>query len=237
MKKLVGYFACVCVLLLALPAFGDDQQKAQKEINRITAMATDFDGRRVVNMSIAEMFKATRPSLVTLRVQTGLSYGALFVAKEVQKSGAQDSDILAKLKSGNSIADIANQQHLDWKQVAEDAKRLNTAIDQNLYEFFLGHKGTVAQDTADKYDVHFDGVKADADVSKQDIATAQDRYLHWRDRAELAQGKGRDKKMSYGDERIADMDHVSGGGPQGGGRGSSGEAGTQGPGAMGGGPH
>src|SRR5690349_3427074 len=87
MKKLAGYFACVCVLLLALPAFGDDKQKAQKEINKITAMATDFDGRRVVNLSISEMFTVPRAALVEQRAQTGLNYGGLFVAQELAKSG------------------------------------------------------------------------------------------------------------------------------------------------------
>ena len=64
MKKIAVLLAFFAVLLVASPAFSDDQQKAQKEINKITAMATDFDGRRVVNLSISEMFKVSRPILV-----------------------------------------------------------------------------------------------------------------------------------------------------------------------------
>ncbi|HEV2699370.1 MAG TPA: hypothetical protein VGU90_15355 [Terriglobales bacterium] len=231
--KRIAVFS-VLAMLLAVPSFGDDQQKAQKEINRITAMATDFDGRRVVNLSISEMFKVPRPELVTLRGQTGLNYGDVFIAEELLQHGATSADMVTKLKSGSTIADIARERQLDWKQVGVEAKKLNAAIDNNLYDFFLGKKETLAQDTADKYDVHYDGVKADASVSKSEIDDAQGRYLHWKDRAAVAH---RDRKgMSYGDERIADMDHVSGGGPQGGGRGMAGEAGTQGPSTMSG-PH
>jgi hypothetical protein len=236
MKKLAGYFACVCVLLLALPAFGDDQQKAQKEINKITAMATDFDGRRVVNLSISEMFTVPRAALVEQRAQTGLNYGGLFVAQELAKSGMTKDDIASKLKTGVTISDLANQQHLDWKQLAQEAKKLNAAIDNNLYSFFLGKKGTVAQDAADKYDVHYDGAKTDADISKQDIASAQDRYLLWKDRAAKDRGNDRKQGLSAGDERVAYSDHVANGGPQGGGRGASGSGGTSTPVGMGG-PH
>jgi len=231
MKKMAGLLALITLLVFALPAFGDDQQKAQKEINKITAMATDFDGRRVVNLSLSETFKVPRSSLVELRGKTGLNYGGVFVLQELVQKGASQEDIVAKLKSGGTIADVANQQHLDWKSTMEDAKKLNKVVDDNLYAFFLGKKGTVAQDTADKYDVHYDGVKTDAEVSQQEIAGAQDRYLMWKRRAEVAQASG--KRMSYGDERIADMDHVAGGGPQGGGRGASGTAGTSSPVGMG----
>jgi hypothetical protein len=178
------------------------------------------------------MFKVSRPILVAQRGQTGLNYGNLFLAQELEQSGVTPADIATKLNGGGKITDIANQQHIDWKRVAEDGKKLNAAIDQNLYNFFLGKKLTAAQDSADKYDVHYDGVKADSDIGKQEIASAQDRYLLWKDRASKA--RPGDKKMSYGDERIADMDHVAGDGPQGGGRGASGTAGTSTPTAMGG---
>jgi len=223
------------LLIVSIPAFSDDQQKANKEINKITAMATDFDGRRVVNLTLSETFKVERMSVVQERGQIGLNYGGIFLAHEIAQSGMPMADVLDKVKHGATIADVVNQQHVDWKHVEADAKKFNAAVDQNLYQFFLGKKGTTTQDAAANYDVHFDGVKADAYASQQDIESAKDRYLRWKDRAANAQGTNR-KGMGYGDERIADMDHVAGGGPQGGGRGSSGEAGTQVPGAMGG-PH
>jgi hypothetical protein len=235
MKKTAVFSALIVLLLLATSAFASDQDKAQKEINRITALATDFDGRRVVNLTMSETFNVPRPSLVEERTQTGLNYGGLFLAQELMQKGTSKDDVAAKLKSGSTIADIANQQHVDWKQVAQDAKKLNGEIDKNLYNFFMGKKETAAQDATDKYDVHYDGVKADADVSKPEIASAQDRYLMWKDRA--AGDRRKDKTLSTGDERVAYQDQVAAGGPQNGGRGASGTAGTSAPGAMTGQPH
>lgn len=234
MRTKAGLLAFTLLLLLAIPAFGDDQQKAQKEITRVTAMAADFDGRRVVNLSLSEMFKVTRPSLVELRAKTGLNYGGLFIAEELMQKGANPDDLATKLKTGTSIGDIANQQHVDWKDMMQESKKLNAAIDGNLYNFFLGKKETVAQDTADKYDVHYDGVKADGELTQQEIDGAQKRYLALKDRAESTQRK--DHTLSTGDERVAYSDHVSTGGPQGGGQGASGTAGTSSPVGMGG-PH
>lgn len=223
------------LVLASIPAFSDDQQRLQKETIKFTAMAADFDGRRVVNMSMSEVFNVPRADLVQQRAKTGLNYGGLFLAQELVKKGLSPNEIAAGLNAGHSIAEIANQRQLDWKQVLDDAKKLNGAIDNNLYNFFLGKKVTAAQDAADKYDVHYDGVKADGELTPQQIASAQERYLMWKDRAAAAQKK--DHTLSYGDERIAYSDHVANGGPQGGGRGSSGSGGTSAPGTLGGAPH
>ena len=234
MKNLMGLLICCALVAVAAPAFGDDQQKAQKEITKITAMAADFDGRRVVNLSLSETYKVTRPSMVELRTKTGLNYGGVFLAEELMQKGMTSDDLAAKLKAGTTIADLANQQHVDWKGITEDARKLNKTVDDNLYAFFLGKKATDAQDAADKYQVNYDGVKADADISQKDIADAQSRYLAFRDRAESARRK--DHTLSAGDERVAYSDHVGTGGPQNGGRGASGTAGTSAPVGMGG-PH
>src|ERR1700722_15037863 len=85
---------------LALPAFCDDQQKAEKELIKITAMATDFTGRRAVNLTMAETFSVPRPKLVEDRGLTGLNYGSLFVAEQLVKNGVGLEDIAAQLKSG-----------------------------------------------------------------------------------------------------------------------------------------
>ena len=225
--------------VLALPAFCDDQQKAEKELTKITAMAADFTGRRAVNLTMSETFSVPRPNLVQARGLTGLNYGSLFVAEQLVKNGIALEDIAAHLKSGKNIGAVANDQHVDWKQMTQAAKKFNSAVDTNLYKCFLNEKGNAARDVADKYDVHYDGVKADADVSKNDISSAQDRYLKWKDQAAKAQGSDRDKTLSSGDERVAYSDHVNSGpvgsgsaGPGGsvsGGQGNSAPVGMGGP--------
>jgi hypothetical protein len=226
MKSLTGFLAILIALMVALPAFGDDQQKAQKELNQITAMARDFTGRTVVNQSISQALNMPRATLVQQRADTGLNYGSLFLAGELVKSGATMPDISAKLKAGKTIGEIANEQHVNWKQIAEDAKKLNAAVDTNLYNYFVGTKKSEAQDAADKYDPHYDGVKADADdANDKDIDIAQKRYLRWKEQADKAKGDGHG--LGLGDERIGYVDHHGGPGASGaGGQGQSGTANT-----------
>ena len=226
------------LLILSLPAFCSDQQKTQKELNKVTAMATDFTGRRAVNISISQLTNVPRAKLVEDRGITGLNYGCLFIAEQVAKNGLTMQQIGEQLKGGKTIFDVANEQHVDWKEMTANAKKLNTALDDNLYKGFLSEKSNAAQDATDKYDVHYDGVKADADVSKEEIASAQDRYLRWRDQAAKAQGAGRDKTLGLGDERVAYTDHdhgpsMSGSAGRGAG-GTGGNTGTAAPAGMGG---
>ncbi len=87
MKSPTHFLVFLITLIVALPAFGDDQQKAQKELNKVTAMAADFTGRRAVNLTIAAVMSVPRAKLVEERRNTGLNYGSLFLAEELAKKG------------------------------------------------------------------------------------------------------------------------------------------------------
>jgi hypothetical protein len=220
--------------LLTIPALASDQQKAQKELNKLTAMARDFTGRSMVNLSMSQVLNVPRTKLVEERGETGLNYGGLFLASELVKSGATIEDIAAQLKTGKKIAEIANDRHVDWKAIAGDAKKLNARVDNNLYKYFLiEKKKNSAQPAAlknappppavEEYNVHYDGVKADADdVSEQEIADAQARFLMWKDAA--AKAKGDNKTLGLQDERIGYADHTQG--PTAPGAGTSGSGNT-----------
>ncbi len=188
-------------------------------------MAADFTGRRVVNLTIAAVVSVPRAKLVEERRNTGLNYGSLFLVEELAKNGTTMEDIAAKLKTGKSIAEIANEQQLGLETNCGRREKLNGAVDRNLSKYFLRQKDSAAQDLKDAYDVNYDGVKADAEVSKNDISAAQDRFLLWKDQAAKTQGEGRDKKLSAGDERVAYSDHLANGGPA--------LSGTPGPGSSG----
>lgn len=197
-------------LIVALPAFADDQAKAQKELNQITAMARDLTGRTMVNLTLSQTLKEPRMTLVQQRMETGLNYGSLFLASELVKDGATMPDVTAQLKSGKKIAQIANDRHANWKAIAEDAKKVNSNIGNNLYKYFLIEKNNGNVSTADPYDVHHDGVAADAeDVSDKEIAQAGDRFTMAKNQAEKA--KGDNKELSLQDERIGYADHTGSG--------------------------
>jgi hypothetical protein len=216
--KSARLFAILVGLLIAVPAVANDQQKAQKELNKVTALARDFTGRTVVNLTMSQTLKVPRTALVQERADTGLNYGSLFLASELIKSGATLPDIAAQLKAGKKITDIANDRHADWKAIAEATKKFNGAVDNNLYNYFIAEKRAatpVAMKTSapavatDEYDVHHDGVKSDADdASDQEIEYAKNRFLTLKKSA--ADAKGDNKTLGLRDERIGYSDHTQG---------------------------
>lgn len=190
MKRFAFLPVALLALAVSVSAFGDDQQKAEKQLRKVTAMATDATGRRMVSITLTDMLGANRSDLVNERRTMGISYGDLFVAHTLVKGGAKMEDISAQLKAKKSMADIANDQHADWKQIAADAKKLNNKVEDNLYKHFLNSKADLARDQADKYDPNFDGVAADNDVSKDEIAEAENTYQKWHDQALKNGGTG-----------------------------------------------
>lgn len=209
--------ACLLVLALSVTTgFADDKQKAEKLIRKITAMATDKTGRRMVSVSMADSFRMSRPSLVEQRRLLGLDYGSFFLAHELQGDGLTQPDLAARLKSGKSVWQIGGQQHADWGRISADAKKLNAQIDDCIYRHFLNKKNNEAdkqRDLDDKYDPVRDAVRTDFDVTSKEIADAQARYVFWRDQAGLSPSGGR---MSTRDELTADFDrakatHTTGG--------------------------
>jgi hypothetical protein len=183
MKRPVHLCVTLMILTMAVQGFGDDQKKAESQLHKITAMATDGTGRRVVSITVADTLGAKRVGLVLERRAMNLNYCDLFIAHILVKNGAKMDEIAAQLKAGKNVGQIANAQHADWKQLAEDAKRLNAKMEDNLYKHFLNAGPDTARDVADSYDPMIDGVTADNDVSKDDIADAERLYQRLRDRA------------------------------------------------------
>ena len=181
MRRSVFCLVALLALSIVLPAFADDQEKAQKEIKKITAIATDTNLRSIVNMSLAEVLNVKRLDLVKERQSMNLNYGGVFLAHELAAGGAKMDDIAAQLKSGKDIFAIANDQHANWKDINNKAKKANGKIDDNLAKWFGDKKKQAARDQADDYVAQDDHTAADSDVSKQELADAQSRYQHVHD--------------------------------------------------------
>jgi len=213
MNPIVRYCAVLLVLAAALPAFSDDQDKANKEVAKVTAMAWDATGRSAVNRAVAEVTGAKRSDLVQQRQAMNVNYGSVFVVQELIKSGAKMDDIAAQLKAGKTVAQVGNDNHANWKEIAADTKKLNTKIDEALYKHFLKPGADRQGDLDDKYDANLDLLAKDKEVPKADLDAAADRYNQWKDRA-LAAG-GPKKGMDKAAEQAAYYDHVRNGGPGG----------------------
>ena len=199
MKRRINFWVILFALTMAVPALADDQQKAEKELHKITAMATDPTGRRVVSITVADTLEARRTDLVLERRAMNINYGDLFIAHDLVKYGAKMEDIGAQLKTGKNMRQIASAQHLDWKQMTVEAKKLNAKVEDNLYKHFINATADTARDVAEGYDPTIDGVAADNDVSKSDIEEAQRTYLLWRERAD----KARNSKLDAATEKSA----------------------------------
>jgi hypothetical protein len=199
MKRLTNFAIVFFAFGIAIPAYGDDQQKAERQLHKVAAMATDATGRRVVSITVADTLATKRSDLVLERRALNLNYGDLFLAHMLVKSGAKMQDIDAELKAGKKIGPIANAQHADWKQLLADAKKLNTTMEDNLYKHFVNGQADAARDAEDGYDPMIDGVAADNDVPKDDIADAEHTYQVWKDRA----AKAKDSKLDSATEKAA----------------------------------
>jgi hypothetical protein len=173
----------VFTVVLGLAAFADDQEKATKEIKRITSISVDSNMRSVVNRTMADMLKARRLDLVKERQDLNVNYGGLFLAHQLTVAGAKMDDISAQLKAGKKIFDIANDDHANWKEINSEAKKLNKKIDDNIEKYFMDSKKLAALDQTDEYDAKADKVAADSDISKDEYADAQSRYQHLHDLA------------------------------------------------------
>jgi len=179
----VPLFALVFTIAVALAAFADDQEKATKEIKKITSISVDANMRSVVNRSMADMLKAKRLDLVKQRQDLNVNYGGLFLVYQLTAGGAKIDDIAAQLKAGKKIFDIANDDHANWKEINSEAKKLNKKIDENMQKYFMASKKQAAADQADEYDAKVDHVAADSDISKDEYADAQKRYQQVHDLA------------------------------------------------------
>lgn len=199
-------------LLVPLLAASDEQQKAHKILNKVTAMAIDPAGKRAVSLAMSEYLSVGREELAQRRYALNMNYGDLFVAYALVKGGAKIEDIAAKMKTGKTVWQTADEQHADWKQIASDAKKLNGKVDTHLLGHFGNTKAESQRDQADGYDPFLDSVRADNDVSKQEIQDAQERYIFLRDHAGVVSASTLDTSTEKS-ARIVRTDPVRTGGP------------------------
>src|SRR5258708_22197413 len=122
MNLIVRYCTVLLVLSAALPAFSDDQDKANKELAKVTAMAMDMTGREVVSRAVSDVTGVKRADLVQQRQAMNLNYGPLFVAQELIKSGAKPEALASQLKAGKTITHVANDHDANSKDVAAHAQ-------------------------------------------------------------------------------------------------------------------
>jgi hypothetical protein len=202
MSSLVRISAAV--LLLVGIAFSSDEQKAEKLAQRITAFAVDATARSIVSRSMCDNFNVSRALLLQERRRMNVNYGSLFLAHEYIISGATLDGMAARLKAGKSMLAIGEEQHANWKQIAVDAKKFNTRIEDNIYRHYLNARNTEAdaiRDAEDNYHVDFDWLRADQQVTQAEVQEAAQSFVFWRDHAAVSGSS--DKKLDIAKENAA----------------------------------
>lgn len=187
MKNLARFSSCLLLLLISLPGVADDSQKAQKLLNKITAMSTDPNGRRAVSLAVSQALSMSRVDLARLRHLMNINYGDLFLAYQLAKSGVNLDQIGSQMKSGATVLQIASEHNADWKQIFADAKKINGKIDDNLLRHFANQKAD-AEHNADGYNPYVDSVVADSAITPDEIAEAHRRYGFLHDHAGAVAG-------------------------------------------------
>jgi hypothetical protein len=197
-----------------LLAASDEQQKAYKILIKVTAMATDPAGRRAVSLAMSQHLSVTRAELVQGRHATNMNYGDLFVAYQLVKAGAKIDDVAAKMKMGKTVWQTADEEHVDWKQIAAEAKKLSGKVDVNLIGHFVNKRAEAERDRTDGYDASRDTIAADDNVSVQEIEDARKRYTFLREHAGAASDSTLDTSTEKS-ARTVRTDPVRTGGPAG----------------------
>jgi hypothetical protein len=203
----IGLVAVVAVLA-ALPARGDDQEKVAKQLGRITAMASDPTGRRVVSITVSDMLNVKRGDLVKLRREMNLNYGWLFLAHKLMGRGMTAQELSSEIKHGKSIFEVANGHSCDWREVLADAKKLNGKIERHLYEHFVDPRDDRQRDKDDNYNLMVDVAKADESVSRDDIDVAADAYTRVRSMAMQRAGNRAEQSLDATDSLQFRRDHA-----------------------------
>ena len=182
------------LLLCVIPllATADDRQKAQKILNKLTAMAIDPAGKRAVSLAISQQLSVTRDELVQRRHALNLNYGDLFVAYQLTKNGIVMNDLVGRIKTGKTVWQATDDAHVDWKRIASEARKLSGKVDTNLLAHFAGKKSDAERERADGYDPFRDTVKADTNVTPQELEDAQQSYAFLRDHAGSVSGSNLD---------------------------------------------
>jgi hypothetical protein len=192
---------------LSLNAVADDRAKAEKELRKVAALASDNTARRVVSRVESVMLNTPRADLIMQRRMMNLNYGTLFLVHYLTSSGAKVEEVAAKTSRGQSMYDLANAQHVDWKVVAADAKKLNTNIEKELLEFFARRGDMNELDAKEGYDPINDLFAIDTkDISDHDLEAARDEYQRCKERG--AQKRGSAPVGELVEQQYTRYDHM-----------------------------
>lgn len=162
--KLVSAFVVLtCLASLAATNPEKDGKKLDEQLKKISLVASDSAGRRVVNRVMAKELGVSRKQLVEERKGTQFVYGQIFAVHEIAcQTNSSFADIAKEMKDGKSPLAISLEKDVNLKKILKDIKKFNSKLENELTSVAAGEELEVAEDQADGYDPGGDAQPADA---------------------------------------------------------------------------
>ena len=165
------------------PKKSKDEQKAERQIRMMTALASDETARGIVSRTFADFFKIDRSQLTAERRALLLNYGDLFLTHELVLCGTPMTRVVTELHAHKDIFEIANSSGADWKRIAAAAKKMNDRINDGIYKHFWHAEADNQRDVKERYVASTDRVPADQEPTLEEVVKARDNYVFWRNLA------------------------------------------------------
>ncbi len=162
-KKLIVAFAVFSSVALFAAGNSDKEgKKLDEQVKKISLIASDSNGRRVINRCMARQLGVGRNQLVEERRTTQLVYGQIFAAHEIaSQTNSSFADVAKEMTAGKSARDIGVEKNADLKKIAKDARKVNSKVDEELSRVAAGEISEVALDQAEGYNPEVDVQAAD----------------------------------------------------------------------------
>lgn len=165
--------SCLGSLAAANPE--KEGKKLDDQLKKISLVASDNGGRRVVNRVMAKELGVDRKQLVEERKSTQLTYGQLFVVHKIaSQANSPFAEIAKAMTGGKSPLAVSVEKNVDLKNIFKDAKRFNSRLDRELTAVAVGDVPERSEDLAAGYDPGVDALPADTSgFTPAEISQAQ----------------------------------------------------------------
>ena len=161
-KLVTALIVLACVASLAAANPEKDGKKLDDQLKKISLVASDGDGRRVVNRVMARELGVPRKELVEERKSTQFVYGQIFAVHEIaRQTNSSFAEIAKEMTGGKSPLAISLEKNVDLKKILKDAKKFNSRLERELTAVAAGDESEMADDLADGYDPGGDAQLAD----------------------------------------------------------------------------
>lgn len=175
-KFALSLFVITCLASLHAANPEKDGKNLDEQLKKISLVASDNDGRRVVNRAMAKELGVDRKQLVEERRSTQLMYGQIFLVHEIAKQTNSSFAETAKVMTTGKIPQVISaEKNVDLKKIVKDARKFNSRLEVELGAVAAGNVPERSLDLEARYDPQEDSQPADtATFTTAELLQAQE---------------------------------------------------------------